>query len=209
VKKVSAMLLCVMTTSLWIFAADTWTGIISDSKCGAAHRTDARKCTRDCVRSGGAFVLVVATDQVYGIENAADLEIRAELARHAGRTVQVTGRMNEKAQRIKIDRILQAVAHESKTRPPRPKPVVKSSQDSKRGVPQEVALAGWLHVIWNGGPHYKLVDDRGNSTDLLLDEKLTAPFGGPLVFNRKRVKIAGLPVPPPSKAVRVISISLE
>lgn len=74
---------------------------------------------------------------------------------------------------------------------------------------QQLSFAGWFHVIWNGGPQYVLIDDQGRWTRLLLDEVLTRPFGGPLAFNRKRVKIVGEKVSAPPGAVRVLSIGFE
>jgi hypothetical protein len=54
-----------------------------------------------------------------------------------------------------------------------------------------------------------LVDDQGQWMELLLDETLVRPFGGPRAFNRKRVRIEGESVHAPSRGVRVLSISLE
>lgn len=44
-----------------------------------------------------------------------------------------------------------------------------------------------------------LIDDQGRWTRLLLDKDLIRPFGGPLAFNRKRVKIVGERMSVPSK----------
>jgi hypothetical protein len=84
-------------------AADqTWTGLISDSKCGDSHaqmiagrykdlRTSsgapARECTLACVKGGGKYVFVV-NGKVYNIAN----QNLAALQAHAGNTaVQLTG----------------------------------------------------------------------------------------------------------------------
>lgn len=65
---------------------------------------------------------------------------------------------------------------------------------------RQASLTGWFHVIWEDpltdadaepAIRYVLIDDRGEWTDLVLDEDLVRPFGGPLAFNRKRVKIVG------------------
>ena len=83
-----------------------------------------------------------------------------------------------------------------------------SSYPSVVAGPQ-LSLSGWFHVVWNGEPRYVLVDDQGRWIELLLDEALVRPFGGPLAFNRKRVRIEGERVHAPSGGVRVLSISFE
>ena len=83
------------------FAADTWTGQISDSMCGPNHtqmlatknkelRTTSaaleRDCTLACVKDGGKYVFV-AKGKVYKIAN----QNLAAIATHAGQTVLLTG----------------------------------------------------------------------------------------------------------------------
>ena len=80
------------------FAADqTWTGTLSDSKCGASHKamtehnknlTD-RDCTEACVKSGGKYVLA-SRGKVYMLENQND----PALAMYAGETVTITGELH-------------------------------------------------------------------------------------------------------------------
>ncbi|MGH9371863.1 MAG: hypothetical protein ACRD15_10070 [Vicinamibacterales bacterium] len=75
-------------------APETWTGKISDSHCGAAHKVmDGKKmadrdCTEICVKNGGKYVFV-SKDKVYQIADQKD----ADLATHAGHTVLLTGEM--------------------------------------------------------------------------------------------------------------------
>jgi hypothetical protein len=77
--------------------AATWTGQISDSMCGAHHKTmaehgkklSARDCTEACVKNGGKYVLV-SKGKVYSIDN----QDFAGLPEHAGHTVKLTGDMN-------------------------------------------------------------------------------------------------------------------
>jgi hypothetical protein len=80
------------------FAADqTWTGQISDSTCGASHKSaiehsgkqlsDA-ECTAACVKNGGKYVFV-SGGKIYDIANQ-DL---GDLSKHAGHTVSLTGEM--------------------------------------------------------------------------------------------------------------------
>jgi hypothetical protein len=81
-------------------AAETWTGVISDSQCGAHHEEAAegadkmsdRECTLACVHGGSKFVLVSA-GQVLAIANQGF----AGLADHAGRTVKLTGTLENGA----------------------------------------------------------------------------------------------------------------
>lgn len=74
---------------------------------------------------------------------------------------------------------------------------------------EEVSLSGWFTVIWNDRTRYFLTDDQGRWTELVLDEEMAKPFGGPLAFNRKRVKIVGKRGDGPPGAIRVLSIAFE
>lgn len=86
-------------------AARTWTGIISDSHCGALHKTDiehgGRITARECIigqegnpsipgcvsaKNGATFVLV-ADGKVYQISNQAFAGLRV----HAAHDVKLTG----------------------------------------------------------------------------------------------------------------------
>ena len=82
-------------------AADqTWSGKISDSACGAKHEEAAentgvmpdRECTEACVRGGSKYVLVV-DKQVFQIAN----QNFADLAKHAGHAVKMTGELKGNA----------------------------------------------------------------------------------------------------------------
>ena len=65
---------------------------------------------------------------------------------------------------------------------------------------QQVSLSGWFTIIW-GDPNpgsggepieiYMLMDDTGQSTQLLLNEDLARPLGGILALNRQRVVVVG------------------
>ena len=79
------------------FAAQTWTGKISDSKCGAKHMSAGEHganamtdhdCTIACVKGGGKYVFVTK-GKVYPINN----QDFAGLEEHAGHTVKLTGDM--------------------------------------------------------------------------------------------------------------------
>ena len=78
-------------------AQQTWTGEISDSKCGATHKRmnehgntkmSDRECTLACVKEGAKYVFV-SGGKVYAIENQG----LAALAQHAGDTVKLSGQM--------------------------------------------------------------------------------------------------------------------
>ena len=80
-------------------AADqTWTGRISDNKCGAKHRTttehgkkmSGRQCTLACVKEHRAKYVFVSGGKVYSGGN----QDFAALEEHAGHTVRLTGEMN-------------------------------------------------------------------------------------------------------------------
>jgi hypothetical protein len=78
-------------------AEQTWTGVISDSMCVRHHESGAEgqhttdpQCTRDCVKGGSKYVLVVG-EEVYAIAN----QDHAALSTHAGEKVQVAGVLRE------------------------------------------------------------------------------------------------------------------
>jgi hypothetical protein len=89
--------IAVMATGT-LFAADqTFTGKISDSRCGVNHNamqehnknlTD-RACTEACVKGGAKYVLS-SGGKVYQIDNQKD----AALAMYAGDEVTVTGELS-------------------------------------------------------------------------------------------------------------------
>jgi hypothetical protein len=98
-----------------VFAAEqTWTGKISDSKCGLSHKamqhgdkkmTD-RKCTGACVKGGAKYVFE-SNGKVYTIEN----QNEPDLVARAGRRVTLTGEM--KGDSITVSKI-QARAKKSR-----------------------------------------------------------------------------------------------
>ena len=95
-KRLMVVAVMVLAAAGGAFAADqTWTGKISDSKCGAKHAMDEhgkkmtdRECTEACVKGGAKYVFS-SKGKVYQITN----QDNAELAMHAGHTVQLTGDM--------------------------------------------------------------------------------------------------------------------
>jgi hypothetical protein len=92
----AALLAFVLCVAPLAAAEQTWTGVISDSACGAKHeeaaegadRMSDRDCTLACVKGGSAYVLVV-DGSVLKIAN----QNFEALAANAGRAVRVTGEM--------------------------------------------------------------------------------------------------------------------
>ncbi|HCC56203.1 MAG TPA: hypothetical protein DEQ47_02895 [Solibacterales bacterium] len=98
------------------FAAEkTWTGSISDSKCGAKHmagehgaKMSARDCTEGCIKGGAKYVFV-SKGKVYNIDN----QDYAGLAEHAGHTVKLTGEMT--GDTIKVSNVVMPGGKKKKT----------------------------------------------------------------------------------------------
>ena len=97
----------VLSLASWAFAADqTWTGKISDSKCGATHssmehdgkKLSDRECTAACIKGGAKYVFV-SKGKVYNVDN----QDFADLPVHAGHSVRLTGEMTGDA--IKVSKI--------------------------------------------------------------------------------------------------------
>lgn len=97
VRKIAVPILLIAgLMSGWLFAqqakpgnsAKTFTGVISDSMCGAQHMAKdktAAQCTRECVQSGEGYVLVVGK-KTYTLKGDA-----AALDKFAGEEVTVKG----------------------------------------------------------------------------------------------------------------------
>ena len=72
-------------------AAKTLTGVVSDSMCGAKHMAkdkSAAECTRECVKQGTKYALVVGK-KVYTLEGH-----EAELDKVAGMKATVKGKVS-------------------------------------------------------------------------------------------------------------------
>lgn len=88
------LLACFTLCASGLFAADTLSGTISDSKCGAMHPNGehngktmtARQCTQACIKGGAQYVFV-SDGKVYSISN----QTAPGLAKYAGENVKVTG----------------------------------------------------------------------------------------------------------------------
>lgn len=87
-KKFALLLgLCLLTTV--VFAADSWTGFVTDAKCAAAGKggADHAACAQSCIKGGEAAVLVV-DGKVVKIAN------QDKIKGHAGEQVTVTGKLD-------------------------------------------------------------------------------------------------------------------
>lgn len=69
-----------------------------------------------------------------------------------------------------------------------------------------VTMSGWFHIIWNGAPRYRLVDNEGEWTDLLIEEGVLRDMGGPLALNRQRVRVTGYRQEGRPRTIQVITI---
>jgi hypothetical protein len=68
--------------------AQTFTGVVSDNMCGKQHMAkdkSAAQCTRECVKTGSDYALVVG-DKVYTLKSN-----KSDIDRYAGEKVNVTG----------------------------------------------------------------------------------------------------------------------
>ncbi len=79
----------VLSASLFYAATSSWTGVISDSHCGAMHNKAsqaAAACVEKCVKGGNQYVFVNSTDnKVY------KLDPQDPAKGHGGHEVTVTG----------------------------------------------------------------------------------------------------------------------
>jgi hypothetical protein len=73
--------------TLALAADGSWTGYISDSKCGAkGANSQAGECTTKCVKEGAKYVFVNDADKKVYVVDAQD-----KVAAHAGHHVTVKG----------------------------------------------------------------------------------------------------------------------
>ena len=103
-----ALLTLIMAVGLAVSAfaakAETFTGTVSDSMCGAKHMGDAATCTRACVGKGSKYALVVG-DKVYTLDTT-DKAALDTLDKQAGAKATVTG--TEKDNTIEVSKVAAA-----------------------------------------------------------------------------------------------------
>lgn len=78
----------------------SWSGVISDSTCGAKHtmmpgKSD-KECTEACVKMGAKYVLVVGGKTVYQLSD------QKAPATFAGERATVTGKLDAKTKTIEV-----------------------------------------------------------------------------------------------------------
>jgi len=80
----------------------TFTGMITDTMCGADHSqmgvTPVSKCVRECVKEGSKYALLVG-------KNVYTLSDQKTPDRYAGEKVKVLGTLDNKTGTIAVDRI--------------------------------------------------------------------------------------------------------
>jgi hypothetical protein len=72
-----------------------------------------------------------------------------------------------------------------------------------------VTLTGWLSIVWNDQPHFFLTQDNGQTVEVLIDEQLMTPLGGPLTLDRSRVIVQAVVSPDAPGVLQAISIEME
>ena len=86
-------------------ATQTFTGVITDSECGAAGHARMRmgetdpECTYACIQAHGASYVLLVGKTVYNLSNQQLPE------KYAGRKVRVTGTLDAKTKTIAVDAI--------------------------------------------------------------------------------------------------------
>src|SRR5579864_1184970 len=91
VRKTGLLLTAILLTVNTAYAAkaETFTGEVSDSMCGAKHAiADNAACTRACVKKGSNYALVVG-DKVYTLQSSD--AAKDKLDKLAGEKAKVTG----------------------------------------------------------------------------------------------------------------------
>lgn len=77
-------------------------------------------------------------------------------------------------------------------------------------TPEEtLTVSGWFTIIWNDEAHYFITDDESHTVEVLIDEQLTKPHGGPLALDRTRVTIVGVILSDVPTIIQAQSIARE
>jgi hypothetical protein len=86
-----AMMTITLAVAPAFAAAKTFTGEVSDAMCGLSHEMggDAVSCTRDCVKAGSDYALIVG-NKAYTLK-VSDAKLNAALDKLAGAKATVTG----------------------------------------------------------------------------------------------------------------------
>ena len=81
--------------------------------------------------------------------------------------------------------------------------------DAATPSPETRTLQGWLSIVWNDEPHFFLTLDDGQTVEVLLDDQLIQPLGGPLALDRTRVIVLAVVAPDSPDVFEALSIELE
>lgn len=83
-------------------APSTFTGVVTDTMCGADHKMmnvqPDSKCVRECVKAGSKYALLVG-------KNVYVLSDQSTPDKYAGQKVKVTGTLNAASKTIQVDKI--------------------------------------------------------------------------------------------------------
>ena len=94
-----------------------------------------------------------------------------------------------------------------------PLPTALTSPNEKADAPtpssETFTLQGWLSIVWNDEPHFFLTLDDGQTVEVLLNEQLTQPLGGPLALDRTRVVVMTVVNPEFPDVFQALSIAIE
>src|SRR5262245_65379246 len=98
-KRILIVLFALALVTPTAFASEL-SGIITETKCGAAHKAGTEKdisCIKKCATSGAGKLALLAGDTLYTITNP------EKATGHEGHTVKVTGKTDESAKTVTID----------------------------------------------------------------------------------------------------------
>jgi hypothetical protein len=99
-KYIAAVILIGLTTGFASGVEQTFTGVVSDNMCGKQHMAkdkSAAQCTRECVKAGSDYALVVG-DKVYTLKGD-----KSAIDKYAGEKATVKG--TEKDETITVSSI--------------------------------------------------------------------------------------------------------
>lgn len=86
---------------------------------------------------------------------------------------------------------------------------VEAASPSAPETGETLTIRGWFTIVWNDQAHYFITDDDGNTREVLLDDRLTRPLGGPLALDRKRVVITAVILSDRPDVLRALSVARE
>lgn len=85
----------------------------------------------------------------------------------------------------------------------------ETASPSAPEIVETLTIRGWFTIVWNDQAHTFITDDEGTTVEVLLDESLSRPLGGPLALDRERVVITAVVLNDRPDQLRVMSIVRE